>query len=984
MVYVAPCRRVVVCEHVGARGVVRLQILGAFCALISSFCAPSQAAVGDLDPRFGIGGKVILDWSDFSTVENRVFSGTDIDVVDAAVQGDGKIVVIANVLRAHGELGIATESVVARFTPFGEYDSTFDGDGRVIVAFDDSDPIADAIAQKVTLQPDGKIVIAGKSNVGSTQNLVTRQFLHRLHADGSVDVGFGATGWVVGQPAVGREVYGLVSHDTGEISVATSSDANFRGLGLIRYAADGSLLWQRETRFGGVIEGSRAMVQLPDGRLVVAGHVSFGGVPEIVLTRHQVGGELDPTFDGDGKVRLSSLVDEDAWAMTATADGKTIVVGRTNTPAAGWDYVLYRLLVDGSLDSTFGNAGKVVLPIGASPNGLRGVAVQNDGKIVVCGDTNVGDAGAIILRLHDDGQVDTQFGDEGRAVADIGRRPGDNSSSLPQGLVLAGDGGIITFGPTGGATGRGYLVQLQAGDCVSSACGDGVVGVCERCDDGNTVSGDGCDANCSLTGCGNGVVTSNEACDDGNATNADGCDSICTLSGCGSGVPTDSEVCDDGNGVNGDWCDVNCTISACGNGVAAPGEACDDGNETGGDGCEVDCGYTPLEVSVGPGQTVSTDLGGTGPTASIPVQLAMTLPVGGSVSVRSDSGVEDIPKGFSVAGTSFRIEAPAGSIDDPLVLRFEVDSSAFPTGIGAEQIAVGRDGEVIAACGDASGAAVPDPCVEGSPVEVDGTVAITVRSSHASVWAIGTLGLSKTERSCVNGSIKSGNSVVKAQVKAGTECLARVADGVEADPQACLVRDDAGKVAAALQKTSAFVGSKCIPAPAFGSISASEINQIAVNAGIRRFTDLFGENLNLAASSDAATAKCQTAILKGTTKFADAANKILNSCQALGLAGKSRLFTSADSLAACVEELDFDRDGKLAKATGKLASSIASKCSAVDLDSAIPGGCGQSSLPAECIARRARCRACRYFLEVQGLDRSCDFIDDQIQNSSCH
>jgi len=61
------------------------------------------------------------------------------------------------------------------------------------------------------------------------------------------------------------------------------------------------------------------------------------------------------------------------------------------------------------------------------------------------------------------------------------------------------------------------------------ACGDGLLEDGEVCDDGNTVSGDGCDANCTPTGCGNGIPTGGEVCDDGNAVDGDGCRADCVV-----------------------------------------------------------------------------------------------------------------------------------------------------------------------------------------------------------------------------------------------------------------------------------------------------------------------------------------------------------------------------------------------------------------------------------------------------------------------
>ena len=129
-------------------------------------------------------------------------------------------------------------------------------------------------------------------------------------------------------------------------------------------------------------------------------------------------------------------------------------------------------------------------------------------------------------------------------------------------------------------------------NCKLSGCGDGIKAGAEACDDGNFISGDGCDDNCTVSACGNGITAGAERCDDGNSTNGDGCESDCTITGCGNGIVAGAEQCDDGNLVNGDGCDNNCTVSACGNGIMGGAETCDDGNLVNGDGCDANCTQT--------------------------------------------------------------------------------------------------------------------------------------------------------------------------------------------------------------------------------------------------------------------------------------------------------------------------------------------------------------------------------------------------------
>jgi len=149
----------------------------------------------------------------------------------------------------------------------------------------------------------------------------------------------------------------------------------------------------------------------------------------------------------------------------------------------------------------------------------------------------------------------------------------------------------------------------QAGP--TAVCGDSTIDPPETCDDGNTVSGDGCSGeSCLDEVCGDSIVNPDpapgpeEECDDGNTVDDDGCTAGTTPNcqfDCGDGeidaAATPAEVCDDGNATNGDGCDDdpsatspgNCTATACGNGVITAPETCDDGNTTPDDGCDATC-----------------------------------------------------------------------------------------------------------------------------------------------------------------------------------------------------------------------------------------------------------------------------------------------------------------------------------------------------------------------------------------------------------
>ncbi len=142
--------------------------------------------------------------------------------------------------------------------------------------------------------------------------------------------------------------------------------------------------------------------------------------------------------------------------------------------------------------------------------------------------------------------------------------------------------------PDGTVCGEAH--KCQNGKCLPAKpdCGDKLVEDPEECDDGNTVSGDGCENNCKYT-CATGDPTRN--CSSGDICAGTGqCDDLATHTCSYTGQPPNGSSC--GTGV---VC-VNhvCTDKYCGNKKVDGTEECDDGNNTPGDGCENDCTWTCL------------------------------------------------------------------------------------------------------------------------------------------------------------------------------------------------------------------------------------------------------------------------------------------------------------------------------------------------------------------------------------------------------
>ena len=135
---------------------------------------------------------------------------------------------------------------------------------------------------------------------------------------------------------------------------------------------------------------------------------------------YAVPGDLDPSFDGDGKLTTDFSNNFDgAFDIAVQEDGKIVTAGAADSSSSGRDFALARYNADGTLDTTFGTGGKVSTNFsGTSYDVANGVAVRPDGKIVAVGQTNnTGDFA--LVRYNADGSLDSTFSGDGIVATPI-------------------------------------------------------------------------------------------------------------------------------------------------------------------------------------------------------------------------------------------------------------------------------------------------------------------------------------------------------------------------------------------------------------------------------------------------------------------------------------------------------------------------------------------------------------------------------------
>jgi uncharacterized delta-60 repeat protein len=383
---------------------------------------PAWGKAGSLDPTFGQNGVTVTNFAKFSFVI----------AYSIKLQPDGKILVLvatgggkAEVLRytstgtldaSFGRNGMAT--LPTDFSTFGSM--VLQSNGQIVVAGEVTDPSSGAAAfgvQRINangtpdttfgandlaiaslgfpgteavlvIQPDNKILLGGQLEpVGRREPFHTA--LARFNSSGALDTTFGSGGTVSITAVGGCSALAVLT--TGEILVVNANQ-------IAQFTANGT---QESSVTGGTIitsagseNPSIASIFLPNGDFLLAAAVSIGpGRNHNIATevlRFTATGNPDSTFanptfrfTGNGGTGVEDVPN----GIAVQANGDIVVVGAHSTPSSALNG-LARLTASGNFDSAFGTGGVVTNAVPAGTEGLEGVVIQADSKIIVVGLAN--------------------------------------------------------------------------------------------------------------------------------------------------------------------------------------------------------------------------------------------------------------------------------------------------------------------------------------------------------------------------------------------------------------------------------------------------------------------------------------------------------------------------------------------------------------------------------------------------------------------
>jgi uncharacterized delta-60 repeat protein len=175
------------------------------------------------------------------------------------------------------------------------------------------------------------------------------------------------------------------------------------------------------------------------GKLIVSGSRANNGNNDFGAMRLLANGTVDTTFGNNGASvvafdRAGGDLADVVYSMIVQPDDSILLAGDVSGDSStGHDMAVVKLMPNGQVDTSFGGAGKAIVPFNLGPSGtnddsVRGIDLQSDHAILLAGSADSGlsvELGAFptvmaIVRLTATGQRDASFDGDGRVTLGFG------------------------------------------------------------------------------------------------------------------------------------------------------------------------------------------------------------------------------------------------------------------------------------------------------------------------------------------------------------------------------------------------------------------------------------------------------------------------------------------------------------------------------------------------------------------------------------
>ncbi len=431
-------------------------------------------------------GTLDATWAPTSPLgPGKLITPLGIDVNDTlramAVQPDGKVLLAGACVNN----GMYQAFCSVRYLPTGAIDSTWGNAGTLLTAVGSS--VAHAYA--MTVQPDGKVLLAGDCLNGTTSNFCSVRYT----STGVLDTTWGTTGKLItsvsSSSSATSAARAMAVQPDGKVLLAGDC---WNGLAndfcSVRYSPTGVLdttwgtLGKLITSFGSVNSyvDRHAIAVQPDGKVLLAGSCSSGGKITFCSVRYLSTGVPDPTWGAMGIPLMTPIGNSADYpnAIAVQPDGKVLLAGNCLIGATN-DFCSVRYLSTGAADPTWGTAGQLTTSIGSNDDFAYAVAVQPDGKVLLAGRClNASSAYDFCsARYSPSGVLDSTWGVAGKLVTSI-----SISSSLSgNAMAVQADGKVLLADHCTNGVSYGFCVVRYDGgpfgyqNCKLDIDGDGSV-----------------------------------------------------------------------------------------------------------------------------------------------------------------------------------------------------------------------------------------------------------------------------------------------------------------------------------------------------------------------------------------------------------------------------------------------------------------------------------------------------------------------------